>query len=114
MREKYFIYLLFILTSFAFQFGYSQSYAEKSITTPPKIEGLSVYPNPVNSSKGFVFITSKQNFTKRIEIYDILGKRISSTTLTGKQLNISELKNGVYILKITENNVSETRKLIVK
>ena len=49
-----------------------------------------------------------------IEIFDVLGKKIYSTSLFGKELNISKLTPGIYILKIKENNSSATRKLVVR
>ncbi|GAL72730.1 hypothetical protein JCM19302_3224 [Jejuia pallidilutea] len=44
----------------------------------------------------------------------MLGKQIKSTITTRKELDISSLNSGVYILKITEGTVSETRKLVIK
>tara|TARA_R110002167_G_scaffold230458_1_gene435650 strand:+ start:18987 stop:19244 length:258 start_codon:yes stop_codon:yes gene_type:complete len=78
------------------------------------IEGLSIYPNPVSNGKLFVYITSKRSLTKTVAVYNVLGKQILTTILTGNELNISQLNTGVYILKITENNISETRKLVIK
>lgn len=86
----------------------------KDFYVEQNIAGLSIYPNPVSNSKTHIFITSKLNATKSIEFYNVLGKRIFSTRLKGRELNISNLSKGVYLLKITENNISETRKLIVK
>ena len=54
------------------------------------------------------------NTSKHIEFYDVLGKRIFSTKIRTKELNISNLTKGVYILKITENDISETRKLVIR
>jgi len=79
---------------------------------PTNIEGLIIYPNPV--SHGKLYITTKQNLTKDIEIFNVLGNRIYTTTLFGKELNVSKLHAGVYILKISENNISTTRKLVIK
>ncbi|NJX14892.1 T9SS type A sorting domain-containing protein [Tamlana crocina] len=79
------------------------------------IEGLTVYPNPLSSTtQSFLTIQSNLNSDKYIEFFDVLGKRLFTTVLRGKQLNISRLNPGVYILKITENGVSEARKLIIK
>lgn len=115
MQKNYIVTLIFsFLFLISFQ-GFSQS-EMRNIPTQQQnnIEGLSIYPNPVSNGKLYIYITSKQNLTKTIEIYNVLGKRISSTVLTGKELSISQLSTGVYILKITENNISETRKLVIK
>lgn len=76
------------------------------------IEGLSLYPNPV--SNGRVYITSKNDLDKEIQIFDVLGKKILQTTLSARELNISTLSPGVYIIKIREEEASSTRKLIVR
>lgn len=79
-----------------------------------KIENLTIYPNPVNSNRQVIYITSKQNMTKQIEFFNAIGKKVYATTITGKELNIAKLATGVYFLKITENNITETRKLVIK
>ncbi|TXE09639.1 T9SS type A sorting domain-containing protein [Seonamhaeicola algicola] len=114
MAKNYFLSVFFIL---AFLFcnykGTSQNYATD---TPVKenIEGLSIYPNPVNSGHTYIYISSKKNLVKHVEFFNVIGKLIYNTKLIGKELNIANLSKGVYILKITENNISETRKLVIK
>lgn len=76
------------------------------------IEGLSLYPNPVTNGK--VFITSKNDLEKEIIIFDVLGKKVLQAHITTKELNVADLTPGVYIIKITEQNNSATRKLIVR
>ena len=106
---KNYVVTLIVLLFFAFATeGFAQEIAQ------PQIENLSIYPNPVNSNRQFIFITSKHNLVKQIEFFNAIGKKIYATTLTGKELNISRLATGVYFLKITENNITETRKLVIK
>lgn len=73
---------------------------------------LSIYPNP--ASNGFVNIRSTSADAMTIAVYDLLGKQISNTTLTNNRLNVSELNKGIYILKISQNNKSITKKIIIK
>ncbi|GAA4889000.1 T9SS type A sorting domain-containing protein [Flaviramulus aquimarinus] len=113
MKRNYFLSLFITLAFFTTQYGIAQNVAN-SKSIQQTIEGLSIYPNPVNSLKTYIYITSKLNSNKYVEFYNVLGKQIFTTRLTGKELNISNLDKGVYILKITENNVSETRKLVIK
>ncbi len=80
--------------------------------TEEAIDGLSIYPNPVTGDK--VYITSTKNLEKEIEIYNVLGKAIKKTKLRGKELDVSTLVAGIYILKIKEQNEIATRKLVVK
>lgn len=113
MKKNYFIFLLLVFAFFTTQISVAQN---NSINAPiqENIEGLSIYPNPVNSGTTYIHITTKRNFNKKIEFFNVLGKRIFSTVLTGKELNISNLSKGVYVLKITEGELSETRKLVIK
>ncbi len=78
------------------------------------IEDLLIYPNPVSKEQNTIYISSKLNTQKHVEFYDVLGKLILSTSLHRKALDIGNLEKGIYILRITENNISETRKLIIK
>ncbi|CDF80901.1 conserved hypothetical protein [Formosa agariphila KMM 3901] len=80
--------------------------------TNQNIEELSIYPNPVSNGK--LYIITKNNLTKEIEIFNVLGKSIFQTTLFGKEMNISKLNAGIYIIKIKENNISTTRKLVIR
>ena len=74
--------------------------------------GFKVYPNP--TSLGFVNIASASNETISVAVYDILGKQVINQTLNNNRLNVSTLNSGVYIMKVTQNNASVTKKLIVK
>ena len=76
------------------------------------IEGLNFYPNPVSNGK--IYITSRLSLDKEITIFDVLGKKVLQTLLNSRELNISALSPGVYIIKIKEGESTATRKLIVK
>ena len=76
------------------------------------IEGLNLYPNPVTNGK--VYITSKKDLEKEIIIFDVLGKKVLQTTISTKELNVSNLSPGVYIIKITEEEATSSRKLIIQ
>ncbi|GAA3774478.1 T9SS type A sorting domain-containing protein [Corallibacter vietnamensis] len=111
MAHKITLYLCFIFSMLIAESVFSQSLYENN-TPVENIEGLSIYPNPVSNGK--VYIITKGNFNKEVEIYNVLGKRILKKTLTSKELNIAQLKAGVYIIKVTEKNIAATRKLIIK
>jgi len=76
------------------------------------IPGFNMYPNPVTN--GRLTINTFSNADKKIQIFDILGKRIISTNLRGNELNVSKLNSGIYILKILEEGKTATRKLVIK
>ena len=103
MARNYFLttllFSLFSLVSFA-QDGKQQG------------ETLGFYPNPVSNGK--IYITSKTSLDKEILIFDVLGKKVLQTTISSKELNITSIPPGVYIIKITEGETTTTRKLIVR
>jgi hypothetical protein len=112
MKKNYF----YIITLLAFFFSLSLS-AQENKQQPrtqetTSIEGLSLYPNPVSNGK--VYITSKNDTDKEVIIFDILGKKVLQTMLSSRELNISNLSPGVYIIKINEEEATATRKLIVR
>jgi hypothetical protein len=76
------------------------------------ISGLKVYPNPV--SNGTLFIETAANATKAVTIYDVLGKQVINTTTDDSAINVSGLTSGVYVVKITEEGKTATRKLVIK
>ena len=76
-----------------------------------QIEGLKIYPNPVTN--GTFFINTSANTTKDVVVYDVLGKQVIKTSTTNA-VNVSNLKAGVYIVKITEDGNTATRKLVIK
>jgi hypothetical protein len=101
--------LLFSLSALA-QDGKQSSLAAKN--QEQQFDNLNVYPNPVGN--GRVYITSKTTEPKDVEIFDVLGKRVMQLTITTKELNVSSLSPGVYIIKIKEGEQRATRKLIIK
>ena len=76
------------------------------------ISGLSVYPNPVKN--GNLFITSNSNNAKSVAVYDILGKQVLNAKVSNNTVNVSNLKGGAYIVKVTEDGKTDTRKLIIE
>ena len=85
---------------------------EASIHNSDEIKDFKMYPNPVINGK--LFILSFYNTSKKIQVYNILGKLIITTNIRGTELNVSKLDAGVYILKAFENGKTSTRKLVIK
>jgi len=61
-----------------------------------------------------VYITTAMNGIKDIVIYDVFGEIVLRDRISSKSLSISRLVAGVYVLQVTENNETMTRKLVVK
>ncbi|CAG2534240.1 Por secretion system C-terminal sorting domain-containing protein [Maribacter dokdonensis] len=77
-----------------------------------EITGFKLYPNPAIAD--VVYVTTQQNSLKEIRVYDVFGELVLTDKLSAKALNISKLSPGVYVVQVTENNKSITRKLVVK
>ncbi|MCX7550996.1 T9SS type A sorting domain-containing protein [Xanthomarina sp. F2636L] len=73
---------------------------------------FSIYPNP--TSTGFVNITSKTNDTIQVAVFDILGKQVLNNTVNNNRLDVSTLTTGVYIMNISQNGQTITKKLVVR
>lgn len=113
MIKKYFYITLCLFCFTVFSVSAQDNNKQQPVKNQEiSIEGLNFYPNPVSNGK--VFITSKSTLTKDIVVFDVLGKVVLQTTLTNKELNVSSLSPGVYVVKIKEGEATATRKLIIK
>jgi len=76
-----------------------------------ELSEFSLYPNPANDH---LFINSPQTISE-IAIYDITGKEVLRLeNISNNQINISDLKTGVYTLKIFgEHHSYSTEKLVI-
>ena len=79
-----------------------------------EIAGYAAYPNPVTGNN--LTITTNSIDTKRVDIFNVLGRRVFSQSFTGtsETLEISNVSSGIYILKVTEGNKVATQKLIIE
>lgn len=75
------------------------------------INGLKVYPNP---AKNTLYVTSDSFEAKQVEMFDVLGKSVLNTKTVNNSVNISSLSKGVYVVKITEEGKTATRKVVVE
>ncbi len=76
------------------------------------ITGLKIYPNPV--SNGTLFIETAANAIKTVVVYDVLGKQVLNTTTANNAINVSALRGGVYVVKVTEEGKTASSKLVIK
>ena len=65
-------------------------------------QNISVYPNPANENLFLNF--EMQNKTATVQIYDVTGNLVKEVEITNgnSQINISQLSQGLYILKIAD------------
>jgi hypothetical protein len=71
-----------------------------------------MYPNPSNT--GFVNIKSNQMGAVQAQVFDMLGKQMINTTVVNERLEVSSLNAGIYIVKLTQNDRTTTKKLILQ
>jgi hypothetical protein len=77
------------------------------------VSKLAVYPNPVTNGK--LYISSDNSIQKQVAIYSLLGQKVLETRAANNaEINVSKLAKGTYILNVTENGKSESKKLIIK
>lgn len=112
MTKNYFYIILLLAILFTTSATAQDSKQSPKTQENTSIEGLNLYPNPVTNGK--VYITSKNDLDKEIIIFDVLGKKVLQTIISTKELNVSNLSPGVYIIKITEENATTSRKLIIR
>jgi len=74
-------------------------------------EQLVCYPNPANREIYVLPITLSGNY----QLYDLKGRRLREGKLTGNPINVSQLKNGAYLLRIRTSSSSTVtvRKVLI-
>ncbi|MEA1787154.1 T9SS type A sorting domain-containing protein [Arenibacter sp. GZD96] len=90
----------------------AQEIADAGTTTSTTNFSFKLYPNPVYDP--VVYITTPKNDPKDIIVYDVFGEIVLTDRIFTNALNISKLVPGVYVIQVTENSTSTTRKLVVK
>lgn len=72
-----------------------------------------LYPNPA-SGNTLIISTSETSLNLEIEIFNILGTSVLKQKLSNasKEINISQLNKGIYLIKINSETGSITKKLI--
>ncbi len=88
------------------------------ITTSVKentIEGFNVFPNPITKN-GSLTVTTASFEDKKVEIFNLLGKRVLVKNVTGNinNVTIEQLSSGMYVLKVTASGQIATKKIIIK
>lgn len=72
---------------------------------------FSLYPNP--ASQGTVNVKIANQGEAQISIYNILGERVLQKNISNGRLNVSGLQSGMYLIQVSQDDNSVTKKLIV-
>jgi hypothetical protein len=72
-----------------------------------------IYPNP---AKNNITIENNNFVISNIELYNITGQLVKTENVNSMSINmnISDLKTGIYILELHTNETSIRRKLIIE
>jgi Secretion system C-terminal sorting domain len=77
------------------------------------------YPNPFNPATSIEF-SIKENSSVTLKVYDMLGKEVANLVNERKNpgnysvtFNASDLPSGIYVYKLTANNFTDTKKLML-
>ncbi len=82
-----------------------------TIKTKTALSGLNAYPNPTN---GIFTIELPNGLNKTFEVIDLTGKKVLSLSSDKNSVNInlSNLANGVYYLKVISHNQNQVLKVV--
>lgn len=78
-------------------------------------EKVFIYPNPLINDD-HLNIKFKSNLSAKLDIYNVSGKLVLSNTVNNQDktvINTSRLSNGVYTVKISTDEASTTRKIVI-
>lgn len=84
--------------------------------TENDLESFSVTPNPTN---GNILLRLASTDDVRVELFDIQGRKcfsknyLNSNTIFSQEINFDQLENGMYLINVTSNGKTATKKLIV-
>ncbi|WP_298239168.1 T9SS type A sorting domain-containing protein [uncultured Algibacter sp.] len=85
------------------------SISESLGLTESEIYSFLIYPNPASKHLNIKY----QKALKKVEIYNMLGKRVLLTNKYNK-IDLSQLQSGIYLIKAFSEEKILTKKIIVK
>ena len=114
-------------TNYIYKSTQSAQMIQVNVIAPPEIAlGLvnqtnesidwSVYPNP-NNGQFEIKMDGVTNGNVKIKVYSLIGQIVYETEVTNenmtKRINLDNISNGVYFIKLNSNNKEYTKKIIV-
>lgn len=90
---------------------------ELGMTIPRNIQlGFDISPNPSN---GMFYISSRSAIEKEVQVFDVLGNPLYTTTFTGPtaDIDLSGMQKGVYFMRVTENvqgGKTATKRIVIQ
>ncbi len=91
----------------------ARSLSELTLSTKANlIQDFAMFPNP--TSLGHVNISSRSNAKMSVSVFDVLGKQVINETVSDNYLSVSKLNVGMYIIKVSQEDATITKKLVIK
>ena len=78
--------------------------------------GLNLWPNPASASVNILMNAADRNEPVKAQVFDVAGRKFMEKELNNnsRQLNISQLPTGTYLLRVTDNKGVAFNKQFVK
>ncbi|MEM6721477.1 MAG: T9SS type A sorting domain-containing protein [Bacteroidota bacterium] len=86
------------------------SYSRTLSTAENELVNVKIYPNPTSN---FIHIEGV-NTLETVEVYSLAGKKIAVSATTNSQIDVSSLQNGIYFLKLRDDQNRSTVKKFIK
>lgn len=75
------------------------------------LEEISLFPNPIE--EGFLFIKGIQNKNSSFRVINFLGQTVMNSKLSENKINVTNLTDGMYILKLTTDQKTVSKRFVV-
>lgn len=84
---------------------------QSAVSIESQKEKLSLYPNPATDK---FYIIGSNN--AEVEVFSVIGKQVARAKVTNKDqpISLQNLRSGVYMVRISQEGSTTTKKLIVK
>jgi hypothetical protein len=75
---------------------------------------ISVYPNPVDN--GRIQVSSERSGPMKIEIFNVTGRlvKVHEQSTQSVMLDVSDLNDGFYVVRVTQEEFTDIQKIIIK
>ena len=87
-------------------------YESTSLSIPDNNFHVSIYPNPV--SDGIINLINPTNEALAVEIFDLNGRKVISKTSIFDSVDVSELSEGIYSMKLSNQDKFDVKKIVIK
>jgi hypothetical protein len=77
-----------------------------------KVAGFKIFPNPL--SNGILNVSNFASSESKLSIYNLTGQQIFTGETIQQKVDLSVLKGGVYLVRLVNENGTQTKKLIVQ